>query len=131
MSLDVTVDIDLTDVKKLLLLPTQVNITVQQAINDVMSQVFQESQRLVPVDTGMLRASGKFTHPQLGANQPPQAEIEYGGGAVDYALIVHEDLNARHKSPTQAKYLEIPFSRSIGVLQNHIQNKLNELMSRQ
>ena len=131
MNKDVRVEIDLSDVKRLFLLPTEVNITVQQAINDVMSVVFSQSQQLVPVDTGMLRASGTFTHPPLGSGKPPQAEITYGGGAVDYAVYVHEDLGAKHKAPTRAKFLEVPFVHNLGTLRSHIQNKLNDLMRQQ
>lgn len=76
--------------------------------NKVLRKVYDESQTLVPVSTGALKASAKFEP----ANEfELNAYIQYGDDMVNYALAVHEDLLARHDSPTQAKYLEVPMSR--------------------
>ena len=131
MNKDVSIQVDLSDMKKLQKLPSQVNTLVQKAFVDVMDLVYQQSQQLVPVDTGALRASAQFTHSVLGSMEKPQAAIEYGGGAVYYAVYVHEDLQARHKAPTQAKFLEAPFTNSLPLLQRVLQTRLTELMNRQ
>lgn len=77
---------------------------------------FNESQTLVPIDTGILRASGHITSPKI---TPDSVEITiaYGGPANSYAFIVHERIYAPsgkkvyHKPPTRAKYLETPVKR--------------------
>lgn len=69
--------------------------------------VFARTQELVPVDTTALKKSGVLHKPEIGATTASIA-ISYGNDEVDYALVVHEDLVAKHKAPTQAKYVEIP-----------------------
>lgn len=57
------------------------------AINRVAAEVFNESQRRVPVDTGNLKGSGR-----IDPSKPDTltATVSYGGTAAGYALIVHE-----------------------------------------
>jgi len=64
--------------------------------------ILDASQLLVPVETGALRASGRVEETEDGA------EVIYGNDMVNYALYVHEDLQARHPRGGQAKYLEQP-----------------------
>ena len=85
--------------------------------------VYDLSQVYVPVDTGLLKASGTVqefsTQAVLGRKRPaggryaPRSntfgvQVVYGGGpeTAQYAAIVHEDLEAHHAPPTSAKYLE-------------------------
>lgn len=91
-----------------------INKHVALAINEVMSGVFAKSQELVPVDTGALKASGVFIPAKsvMANYENPQAYINYGNADVDYALYVHENLEARHEAPTQAKFLETPLAQS-------------------
>lgn len=63
-----------------------------------------ESKRRVPVDTGVLRASGHVQDP-VRKGQNISVTLAYGGAAETYAIIVHEDLEAHHRVG-QAKYLE-------------------------
>lgn len=70
--------------------------------------VLNESKKIVPVDQGTLKRSGEVEAPKVDATGIEIA-ITYGGAASEYALIVHEDMNARHKDGETAKYLEIPF----------------------
>ena len=66
--------------------------------------IFDESQRLVPVDTGKLKASG-FVNARM-TQKGAKVDIGYGkGNRPDYAMMVHERLESAHASPTQAKYL--------------------------
>lgn len=66
-----------------------------------------ESAKLVPVDTGRLRAT-HYTAPPRDDGNKIKVEVGYG---TDYALYVHERMKARHKVG-QAKYLEVPFKAS-------------------
>lgn len=71
------------------------------------NRVLTESKRLVPVDTGNLKATGSVEVPDVGGSRVT-TEVGYGGSAAPYALVVHEDLEAFHDDGS-AKYLEIPF----------------------
>ncbi len=66
--------------------------------NTIIDNIYNESQELVPISTGALKASCKKTN----------NSVSYSN---DYAIYVHEDLNSAHKSGTSAKFLEIPYSK--------------------
>lgn len=72
--------------------------------------VMDESQKLVPVDTGDLKDSGYVTLP----NSRGRIETGYGGRAEAYALMQHEALDFAHPNGGQAKFLEIPFNKYRG-----------------
>jgi hypothetical protein len=91
-----------------------INREVATAINSIMSEVYSESQELVPVATGALKASGVFTPAQeeTVSDELPEAVITYGNDSVPYAVYVHEELDKYHVAPTQAKYLETPLAQA-------------------
>lgn len=67
--------------------------------------VFDLSQEFVPVKTGDLKASG-YLEAKETANGAV-AEIGYAkGGNPHYGVFVHEDMEAHHEPPTQAKFLQ-------------------------
>lgn len=72
------------------------------------------TKKIVPVNTGQLRASGRVERGPAGQDMAAMAAIVYGGPSgsgqgqteeVNYAVAVHEDLYAYHKHG-QAKYIE-------------------------
>ncbi len=66
--------------------------------------VQRESMKIVPIDLGNLK--GTATTDNIGGKGfKTDVVVHYGAGA-DYAVYVHENLNAKHKSGRQAKYLE-------------------------
>lgn len=71
----------------------------------------RESQKTTPFRTGLLRSS-HIVHPVRGGNMPA-VDISV---KTKYAIYVHENLDARHKSPTRAKFLE----RAVRENQNRI-----------
>lgn len=76
-----------------------------EAIKFGLQPMFDESQILVPVDKGKLKASGflKVRKTPTGAT----AAMGYGRrGKPFYTGFVHERLDLAHKAPTQAKFLE-------------------------
>jgi len=85
----------------------------------LLATLFQEAnviltaskQDYVPVDTGVLRASG-FVEPPVETPNGGSVTLGFGGGAIDYAVIVHEDLTKQHPVG-QAKYLEVPLRARI------------------
>jgi len=103
---------------------------LEKAIYEEANVIFKESQLIVPVDTGALRASG-FVHPPMKENNRTFVRVTYGGPAAHYALYVHENLYARHAAPTQAKYLETPLYRRIPVLIRNLATRINHRMKTQ
>ena len=64
----------------------------------IAQKIYMVSQTLVPVDTGALKKSGKIR-----INSDGTYRVEYN---TPYAMFVHEIIENRHETPTQAKYLE-------------------------
>lgn len=104
-------------------------LAVSQAVWEEANLIFAKSQRLVPVDTGVLRGSGGVSSPQPMAGGGTYVDIFYGGPAAPYALYVHEIIENYHKAPTQAKYLEQPFMESIPMLQRNIARRIIRVAS--
>lgn len=80
------------------------------SVTDVVNEVAAESQGLVPVDTGALKASMRVDRPEV-SRSVVAVSISYGGPAAPYAEFVHENMNARHPRGGQAKFLETPVKR--------------------
>ena len=75
------------------------------------------SQIEVPVDTGTLKGSARVNEPEeyvdrvvctIGYGYGEEINPKTGERAIQYALPVHEILEASHKPPTKAKFLEDP-----------------------
>ncbi len=79
-----------------------------RALRDEAGPVMAASQALVPVDTSALKQTGTVHEPEI-RGAAVSVELTYGGGGVDYAAKVHEDLGMRHPRGGQAKFLEQPF----------------------
>lgn len=82
----------------------------------ICNQILKESQVLVPVRTGNLKASGRVIENRY--KFKISFSIAYGSqdstNSAKYAVYVHEDLNMPHMPPTQAKFLEIPWRAAQG-----------------
>jgi hypothetical protein len=89
-----------------------------KALFDEAENIMAASKRIVPVDFGALRSSGHVEKPEI-RGMDVSVTMGYGGAAADYAIPVHEipppprkssgGRSARHRPPTQWKYLEQPF----------------------
>ena len=73
-----------------------------QALREEAETIMTESKRRVPVKYGTLKGSG-FVEPTEDG-----VRLAYGGAAADYAIYVHENLEANHPGGGEAKYLERP-----------------------
>lgn len=78
-------------------------IRISDGLREYGAQIFLVSQILVPKDTGDLAASGHLI--TTGSGFFAHTIVEYGGVQAPYAWMVHEDMEAYHEPPTQAKYL--------------------------
>lgn len=63
-------------------------------------EILDRAQAKVPVDTGFLKSTGKVVQVEDGF------EVRYD---ADYAIYVHENLEAQHPNGGQAKFLEEAF----------------------
>ena len=77
---------------------------VERGLKNAGLFVQRESMKIVPVDLGNLKGTAA-TENIGGKGFDTDIIVHYGAGA-DYAVYVHENLDARHKSGKQAKYLE-------------------------
>lgn len=81
-----------------------VNDVSAEALTYGLKPIYDESQKLVPVDTGRLKRSGYYEVRKF--KRGPVAEIGYGRyGDPHYALYVHE-IPMVHLPPTTFKFLE-------------------------
>lgn len=76
---------------------------VERGIKKAAAFLLRESKRIVPVDTGALKASAHINID--GKDLRTNAYVLY---ATSYAGYVHEDLEANHAPGKTAKYLERP-----------------------
>jgi len=86
---------------------TQAGPSLSRAVYAEATTVLNESKKIVPVDNGFLKNSGKVEPPKISPKET-SVEVTYGGAAAPYALYVHEDPDARHAPGKTFKYLEIP-----------------------
>jgi hypothetical protein len=103
-----------------------------RALTEEAQMIFDESQRLVPVQYGALRSTGTIDGPKVTGNGV-EVEIGYGGPAsggedVGYALYVHERLDVTHDTPTQAKYLEGPVAAAVPGMAGRIGERMERWM---
>jgi hypothetical protein len=82
-----------------------------------------ESMRRTPVDTGALRASHEVTKPKI-EGRDISVSIQVGGPAAEYAVIVHEDLEADHPVG-QAKFLESTIRESAPFLGQRLAKRVD------
>ena len=111
-------------------IPSNMPELLDKALYEEANVIFNESQKIVPVDTGALRASGMVHAPKKEHNRT-SVRVTYGGPAASYALYVHENLYARHASPTQAKYLETPLYRQVPVIIKNLAIRITHMMRKE
>lgn len=101
----------LTGADKMILVLTRLSNTAVQAAAAAMYEDAEEtmtiSKGLVPVDTGVLRASGYVDQPEISSNNII-VRMGYGGAASSYALEQHERTDFHH-TVGQDHFLSEPF----------------------
>lgn len=85
-------------------------IAIDEGLLKAAQMVFTASQKLVPVDTGLLKSSGKVEKGS-GKGFSASASVVYD---APYATVVHEDLQAHHNPPTQARYVSAAIAKVRG-----------------
>jgi len=107
----------------------EVESAMPQVLMEEAQLIFRESQRIVPVKTGVLRASGQIVPPRKKGDKY-EVVIGYGGAASAYALKQHENLQYAHKEGKTAKYLEIPAQQRAAKMAQAIQYRLQRIIGR-
>lgn len=77
-------------------------VNIREGLLKIAQLVYIRSQKYVPVDTGVLKASGKVVD---NGKEGFGAEVAVIYEAP-YAIYVHERTDISHAEPTQAKYVE-------------------------
>lgn len=108
--------------------PKEASQLLAKAMYEEATEAFGQSQDLVPVRYGVLRASGTVTGPKQVGNNVSETEIFYGGAAAPYAAYVHEIERYRHDSPTRSKYLSFPLEKRFPVLGNRLKVRLEDMI---
>jgi len=99
-----------------------------EILREALEPTFEKSQKYVPVDTGDLKESGflQVVKTRSGAF----VSMGYGlGGRPPYSVFVHEDLEASHKPPTRAKFLQSALEEDSSLIERRIQSLLRRAAS--
>lgn len=83
--------------------------------------LLRESMKIVPVDTSALKNSAPNVTRADGMGWDTVMTVGYG---QEYAIYVHEDLNARHKPGKVAKFLETPLRNGRGEMRKLIRDAM-------
>jgi len=97
---------------------TKTNSKFEQGLYLAGLHLQRESQKIVPVDKGILKNSA-FT--RKSNSTTPDVIVGY---TANYAVFVHENLDATHKPGKQAKFLEEPLRREQGKIVNIVKQHL-------
>lgn len=100
------------------MLVNQIHGLTIEAAYDIATKVKERGDYYVPKDTGELLRSG-YAEAVDAPTGLGRINIQVGYGAndqPDYAVIVHENLEAHHASPTQAKYLQQAIVDQVGTM---------------
>lgn len=109
--------------KRLDLLSRAIERSTIGVTKEALKVIFDESQILVPINTGVLKASGYIDVRRTRSGVI--GEVGYAPrNNPPYALFVHENLEMQHKPPTQAKYLQAAVEKNASKVTAMILNHL-------
>jgi hypothetical protein len=88
------------------------------------SLIMTEADKIVPIDTGALRLSGRVEQPRINGSSV-SVQMGFGGPSAAYAFFVHEAVGANFKRPgAQAKFLEKPTKEAARGMAGRIARRL-------
>lgn len=108
---------------------TKIADATKEALYAEASVILAESKKQVPFRRGILSGSG-MVHQPYQAGKKVAVEISYGGGAVDYAWVQHENLFYRHAPGRKAKYLEDPVADASARLEERVRKMVAYILRR-
>lgn len=109
------------------LLAEHVDNVTPDILMEALEPAFALSQVYCPMDTGDMLASGYLQ--VVERYHKPTVELGYGkGGNPSYTAVVHENLEWRHKKPTQAKWLSRALEESYGQINAQVMMSLKSIV---
>lgn len=102
---------------------------IMEALYAEAQVVLAESKRQVPFRFGVLSGSG-MVHQPYSVGSKVAVEISYGGAAVDYAIVQHENLDFKHAEGRKAKYLSDPIADAQGRLAKNIASRVRVMLGK-
>lgn len=87
---------------------------------------FRDSQKQVPYRWGILKGSGNLSEPAVSGTNV-DIEITYGGGAMKYAMAVHE-LDKNYRSGKKRYYLLDPVQARIPNMDRRLGRRIERIM---
>ena len=99
------------------------------ALTEEAETILRKSRRLVPVDTGTLRASGHVKPPETKGDQII-VRMGYGGAASAYALVQHERTDYVHPGQGQAHYLSQPANEAASGFSQRVARRIRRRLER-
>lgn len=108
---------------------TKIADATKEALYAEANVILAESKKQVPFRHGILSGSG-MVHQPYQAGKKVAVEISYGGGAVDYAWVQHENLKFRHAPGRKAKYLEDPVADASASLEQRLRQMVAFILRR-
>ena len=101
------------------------------ATNEIIADVFRQSQQEVPFEEGTLQSSGRWESPTKQAGGTIMGSIHYGGSdspAGAYAVAQHENRDYVHHRPgTKAHYLRDPAEDHRPLLRKAIEREIKRI----
>ena len=112
--------------RKLKNLPMAVIVEAAQALYEEAQIEMKEAKRRTPVDTGALRDSGTVNAPLI-TSTGISVKLHFGSfdPSSEYAVYVHEDLEANHPNGGQAKFLESTLLESAPYMKRRVAKRIN------
>jgi hypothetical protein len=107
--------------KNLGLLEEEIDKAALRGVKKLADVILGESQKLVPVDTGILKESGAISTDK-------KAQIVTISYNTPYARKQHEDNTLNHPKGGQAKYLEQPFNEKSKEIEIYVGESINKLL---
>jgi hypothetical protein len=100
-------------------------IAIDEGLAKCAEILLRASQKLVPVKTGYLKSTGRVEQGK-GVGMAASAAVIYD---APYAIYVHENMEARHASPTQAKFLSDAVIKVRGTMTAVLKRQLTSVSS--
>jgi hypothetical protein len=103
-------------------LPDEIDRATMVEVSDILT----EAKRQTPVEFGNLKDSGVITELSTRGSHEMEYQISFGGTepSIQYAVFVHEDLEAKHPRGGNAKFLENPMEEAKKGMINRIASRI-------
>lgn len=99
-----------------------------ELVLEAMKPTFEIAKEYCPKDTGALVDSGYLE--SVGTKTQPRVEIGFArGGQPFYAVLVHENMEMYHASPTRAKFLQAAIEEDMANIERRIYDNYNRFMN--